>query len=103
MRVQVDVTKKKEEQSEDLKTRRRRLYKIISEEKPIFIIQERNFYSMVIENKDIVKILSMLNSCTQELKQVNHLIVCKSSKNLFIQNTRIFVGFVKFFRTMGTL
>ncbi|XP_047354238.1 dynein axonemal heavy chain 5 isoform X2 [Vespa velutina] len=69
MRVQDDVMKKKEEQSEDLKTRRRRLYKIISEEKPLFMIQKRNFYSMVIENKDIVKILSMLNNCTQELKQ----------------------------------
>lgn len=71
MRVQVDSTKKKEEQTkEDLKSRRRRLYKIISEEKPVFMIQEKNFYSMVIENKDIVKILSMLNSCTQELREV---------------------------------
>lgn len=64
--------KQKQEESEDLKTRRRRLYKILSEERPTFPVQERNFYSMVMDNKEIIKLLGMLSTCTMELRQVSN-------------------------------
>jgi len=70
LRVQSNVAKQKQEEPEDAKTRRRRLYKILSEEKPMFPIQERNFYTMVMDNKEIIKLLGMLSTCTLELRQV---------------------------------
>jgi dynein heavy chain len=70
LRVQSNVAKQKQEELEDAKTRRRRLYKIFSEEKPTFPIQERNFYTMVMDNKEIIKLLGMLSTCTLELRQV---------------------------------
>lgn len=55
---------------EDPKLRRRRLYKILSEEKPAFPFRQRNFHGTVMENKEIVKILSMLGGCTQSVREV---------------------------------
>nr|XP_033322692.1 dynein heavy chain 5, axonemal isoform X1 [Megalopta genalis] len=68
MRAQMQVAKKKQEEPEDPKTRRRRLYKIISEERPIFPVQETNFYGMLMDNKEILKLLSMLSTCMLEFK-----------------------------------
>lgn len=64
---------------EDPKTRRRRLYKMVSEERPTFPVQQRNFHTMVMENKEVAKVLSMLSSCTQELRQVQSLRFCPNS------------------------
>lgn len=55
---------------EDPRTRRRRLYKLASEPKPKFPFQPRNFYSQVFENKEIVKTLSLLSSCSNQIKTV---------------------------------
>lgn len=55
---------------EDFRTRRRRLYRLMTEEKPTFPLQHRNFYSHVMENKEVVKTLSLLSTCTQNMKQV---------------------------------
>lgn len=55
---------------EDPRTRRRRLYKLASEPKAKFPFQPRNFYSLVIENKEIIKTLSLLSSCTSQIKPV---------------------------------
>ncbi|XP_076639069.1 dynein axonemal heavy chain 1 isoform X1 [Colletes latitarsis] len=68
MRAQVQAAKKKQEEPEDPKIRRRRLYKIISEERPIFPDQERNFHAMVMDNKEVMKLLSILNTCMLEFK-----------------------------------
>ncbi|XP_046689316.1 LOW QUALITY PROTEIN: dynein axonemal heavy chain 5-like [Homalodisca vitripennis] len=54
--------------NEDSRTRRRRLYRMASEQRPAFPFQHRNFYSHVMENKEVVKTLSLLSSCTQEIK-----------------------------------
>lgn len=70
LRAQNNAVKQKQEEPEDLKTRRRRLYKILSEERPVFPTQERNFYTMVMDNKEIIKLLGMLSTCTMELRQV---------------------------------
>ncbi|KAK1128262.1 hypothetical protein K0M31_002732 [Melipona bicolor] len=67
MRAQMQAAKKKEE-PEDPRVRRRRLYKIISEERPVFPVQERNFHAMVMDNKEVMKLLSILNTCMQEFK-----------------------------------
>lgn len=64
--------KQKQEEPEDSKTRRRRLYKILSDERPVFPVQEKNFYTMVMDNKEIIKLLGMLSTCTMELRQVSN-------------------------------
>ena len=69
-KAQMDVDRRNQDSKEDPKARRRRLYRIASEEKPSFPIQQRNFYSTIMENKEIVKMFSMLSACTQELRQV---------------------------------
>lgn len=65
--------KRNQDDLEDAKTRRRRLYKIVSEEKPSFPVQKRNFHSVIMENKEIIKMFSMLSACTQELRQVREI------------------------------
>lgn len=57
---------------EDFRTRRRRLYRLHSEKRPEFPFQQRNFYTHVMDNKDIIKTLSLLSTCMQELKPVRH-------------------------------
>lgn len=59
-------------QAEDIRTRRRRLYRMASEKKPSFPHQHRNFYAHVMENKEIVKTLSLLSTCTHDLKPVSN-------------------------------
>lgn len=78
MRAQMQAAKRKQEEPEDARVRRRRLFKIISEERSIFPIQEQNFHAMVMDNKEVIKLLSMLNTCMQEFKLVRNLIyICK--------------------------
>lgn len=55
---------------EDARSKRRRLYKLASERKPPFPVMHRNFYLHVIENKEIIKALSLLSTCVQPLKPV---------------------------------
>nr|CAI5822334.1 unnamed protein product [Callosobruchus analis] len=40
-------------QEEDFKMRRRKLYRLMSEERPKFPLQQRNFYNHVMENKEV--------------------------------------------------
>lgn len=56
---------------EDFKMRRRKLYRLLTEEKPTFPMQQRNFYNHVMENKEVVKTLSLLSTCTQDMKLVS--------------------------------
>lgn len=53
------------------KTRRKKHYRLESEEKPTFPFQQKNFYNYVMENKEIVKTLSLLSTCTQNVKTVS--------------------------------
>ncbi|XP_046389607.1 dynein axonemal heavy chain 5 [Ischnura elegans] len=50
------------------KRRRRRLYRVASEERPVFPVQQRNFHAHVMENKEVLKTLSLLSTCTNELR-----------------------------------
>ena len=68
-KAQVDAEKRSQENPEDPKARRRRLYKISSEERPAFPVQQKNFHNLIMENKEIVKMLGLLNSCILELRQ----------------------------------
>ncbi|XP_033349446.1 dynein heavy chain 5, axonemal isoform X1 [Bombus vosnesenskii] len=68
MRAQMQAAKRKQEEPEDARVRRRRLFKIISEERSIFPVQEQNFHAMVMDNKEVIKLLSMINTCMQEFK-----------------------------------
>lgn len=70
MRAQIVAERRRDDEPEDPKVRRRRLYKTVSEERPEFPVQNRNFHALVMENKEIIKVLSMLSTCTQELGQV---------------------------------
>lgn len=60
---------------EDARAKRRRLYRLASEKKPPFPVIHKNFYSHVAENKEIIKALSLLSTCVQPLKPVNHDII----------------------------
>ncbi|VEN47384.1 unnamed protein product, partial [Callosobruchus maculatus] len=55
-------------QEEDFKMRRRKLYRLMSEERPKFPMQQRNFHNHVMENKEVVKMLSLLSTCMQDMK-----------------------------------
>lgn len=55
---------------EDFRARRRKLYRLATEEKPMFPFQQKNFHNFVMENKEVLKTLSLLSICTQEMKQV---------------------------------
>lgn len=70
-KLQTETDKRAKDEKEDPKLRRKRLYKILSEDKPTFPIQKRNFHSTVTENKEIAKIFGMLSVCIQELRQVS--------------------------------
>lgn len=70
----MQAANKKQEEPEDPKIRRRRLYKIMSEERPVLPVQEQNFHAMVMDNKEIMKLLSIQNTCMQEFKPVNNII-----------------------------
>jgi hypothetical protein len=72
--------------SEDPKVRRRRLYRLASEERPAFPTQQRNFYSHVMENKEVVKMLSLLSTCTEDIKPVSSYM---SQDNLLLCSIRI--------------
>lgn len=56
---------------EDPRTRRRRLYKLASEPKVKFPYQGRNFYSQTCDNKEVVKALSLLSNCCNQVKLVS--------------------------------
>lgn len=55
---------------EEFRVRRRKLYRLLTEEKPTFPLQQKNFYNHVMENKEVIKTLSLLSTCTQDMKQV---------------------------------
>lgn len=52
----------------DKKTRRRKLYCLQSEERPQIPHMTRSFYSFIMDNKEIVKMLNLLSSCTRSIK-----------------------------------
>ncbi|XP_057658943.1 dynein axonemal heavy chain 5 [Diorhabda carinulata] len=54
---------------ENVKNRRRKLYRLLTEEKPTIPLQQRNFYNLVMENKEVIKTSSLLSTCTQDMKQ----------------------------------
>lgn len=56
---------------EDPRTRRRRLYKLASEPKPKFPYEQKNFYSQTVENKEIIKSLASLSTCTNHIRVVS--------------------------------
>lgn len=53
------------------KLKKKKYYRLESEEKPVFPLQQKNFYSHVMENKEIMKTLSLLSTCTQNVKIVS--------------------------------
>lgn len=52
----------------DKRTRRRKIYCLQSEERPQIPHMTRSFYSFIMDNKEIVKMLNMLSSCTKSVK-----------------------------------
>ena len=69
--------------AEDAKARRRRLYRLATEERPAFPVQQKNFYNHVMENKEIMKMLSLLSTCTQDIKLVRAQFSTSKIKNVF--------------------
>lgn len=52
----------------DEKSRRRKIYCLQSEEKPQIPHMTKSFYSYIMENKEVVKTLNLLSSCTKNVK-----------------------------------
>lgn len=78
------TTKSKEE---DFRARRRKFYRLATEEKPMFPFQQRNFHNFVMENKEVMKMLSLLTTCAQDMKQVTIIYILFSTlvlKKVFI-------------------
>lgn len=65
------VQQKGSKVTEAAKVRRKRHYRLESEEKPTFPFQQKNFYNHVMENKEVVKTLSQMSTCTQNIKTVS--------------------------------
>ncbi|KAF6202133.1 hypothetical protein GE061_004531 [Apolygus lucorum] len=57
-----------EAKTEDAKARRKRLYRLASNAKPPFPHQPRNFHNHIMENKEVVKTLSLLSTCIIPIK-----------------------------------
>lgn len=58
------------------KARRRQLYRSLSQDRALAPYQPLNFFSQVLENKEIAKVTAALSTCTQTLKEV----ICHTSK-----------------------
>lgn len=52
----------------DDKARRRKLYRLLSEERPQMPHMTKSFYSYVMDNKEVVKTLSLLGNCCARVK-----------------------------------
>lgn len=55
-------------QKDDSKTRRRRVYRLVSEERPQMPHMTKSFYSYIMDNKEVVKTVSLLSTCTRNVK-----------------------------------
>ena len=53
------------------KMKRKKHYRLESEEKPQFPFQQKNFYPSIMENKEIVKTLASLSMCSANVKTVS--------------------------------
>ncbi|CAB3374843.1 Hypothetical predicted protein [Cloeon dipterum] len=65
---QIEQGTQQRNKKDDPKKRRRRIYKVASEEKLNFPHQQKNFFSFIIENKEVMKMLTMLSTCTMDIK-----------------------------------
>jgi dynein heavy chain, axonemal len=68
---QIEQGSQQRNKKDDPKKRRRRIYKVASTEKLNFPHQQKNFYSFVIENKEVMKMLTLLSTCTADIKTVS--------------------------------
>lgn len=68
----VNIMQKSMKIIDTAKMRRKKHYRLESEEKPMFPLQPKNFYNHVMENKEIIKTLSLLSTCTQNVKAVSN-------------------------------
>ncbi|XP_060809519.1 dynein axonemal heavy chain 5 [Amyelois transitella] len=64
----VPMSQKAMKAPDPAKMKRKKHYRLESEEKPSFPFQQKNFYNYVMENKEIVKTLSLLSTCCQNVK-----------------------------------
>lgn len=64
------INMQKSKMTDAAKMRKKKHYRLESEEKPSFPFQQKNFYNHVMENKEIIKTLSLLSTCSQNIKTV---------------------------------
>ncbi|CAG9558495.1 unnamed protein product [Danaus chrysippus] len=75
MTVPMNMAQKSIKMVEAAKMRRKKYYRLESEEKPVFPFQQKNFYNHIMENKEIMKTLALLSMCTQNVKSELNLLV----------------------------
>ncbi|XP_039763737.1 dynein heavy chain 5, axonemal [Pararge aegeria] len=64
----MNMAQKSMKMVEAARQRRKKYYRLESEEKPVFPFQQKNFYNHIMENKEIVKTLTLLSMCTSHVK-----------------------------------
>nr|XP_034839773.1 dynein heavy chain 5, axonemal [Maniola hyperantus] len=68
MSVPINMAQKSMKMVEAARHRRKKYYRLESEEKPVFPFQQKNFYNHIMENKEIIKTLTLLSMCTSHVK-----------------------------------
>ncbi|XP_041986842.1 dynein axonemal heavy chain 5 [Aricia agestis] len=64
-----NVTQKSSKGNNDTtKIKRKKYYRLETEEKPVFPLQQKNFYNYIMENKETLKTVTLLSMCTQNIK-----------------------------------
>ncbi|CAG9857423.1 unnamed protein product [Phyllotreta striolata] len=53
---------------EEARAKRRRLYRLLTDERPTVPVQHRNFFGHVMENKEVAKTMSLLSTCLNDMK-----------------------------------
>lgn len=67
----MNIAQKSMKMVDAARMRKKKYYRLESEEKPVFPFQPKNFYNHIMENKEIMKTLTHLSVCTQNIKSVS--------------------------------
>lgn len=51
---------------------RKNFYRMIDDRRPEFPIQQRNFYTQIMENKEVSKSVALIATCTDNIKKVSN-------------------------------
>lgn len=72
---------------EGIRVFRKRFYRMADDKEPEFPFQQRNFYNQIMENKEILKSVTLITTCTDNIKKViNYLYIFKAHSKITYNN-----------------